>query len=609
MKTSFACAPLPSVARGRWFTTALAMFALIGSPLLSRAATYYFSNLTGLDTNPGTMASPKKSLSAAAGLAAAGNTLLFKRGEKWSDPLLNLDLQGKDGTSTNRIVFDAYGSGAAPIISTLDSLSNSGWTRVSGTTTWQKSVSGYSDARRCYVNGVSKVKVANETAVDQTYEWYIKPVVSGSSGIVYVNNGSTSVAPTNVEVSPVTAVSALHMKDTHYVTVQNLEFRGGSGNNIVYIEAESAHILFDNNLVRQGNFNGILVSNLGSVTTDDISYITVSNCTVDKVWTSVEDVSGVILLGDGINFSHAVHNAAIVNNTVKNWAHAGIAVVAYRSGFTGVHDITVEQNKITADQSGYMHAFEVYGHENAATDIIVRRNFCYDFTSTCHALGNNNKYYSNIFTRVRLTTLSGHSTQPYGIDMAPWIAAKAVPTDPSVWMVAHDNIVANNTFYDIDQYPIYVNDNSSNPTQTDQNLFYNNLIINYGYPNPTSADVGLNIDSNVRGDTYARRNNFWDGGTGSPGTAKVARFYNPSAPNYTAAELNSNFSTFCSDNTQLDPKLQDPANNVFNLTSASPAALRTGGLDISSLMDAGFVDYFGNAWDPSNPSVGAIQVP
>ncbi len=586
-----------------------ALLVLLSQSLTVGATTYYFST-SGSDGNTGTSSgAPKQSLSAAAGLAAAGNTILFKRGDSWSSAAGSLNLQGKSGTVSSRIVFDAYGSGADPVISTLEKLSNSGWTRVSGTTTWQKSVSGYSDALRLYVSGASKVKVASETAVDQTYEWYIKPVVAGSSGIVYVNTGSTTVGPQNVEISPVGADSALKMKNTHYVTVQNLEFRGGSGNNVVLVEAESAHILFDNNTVRQGNFNGILVTNLGTATADYVSYLTVSNCTVDKVWSSVEDVPGVILTGDGIVFQHAVENAAIVNNVVKNWAHAGIAVVAYRSGFNGVHDITVEQNKITADQSGYMHAFEVYGYENGATGIIVRRNFCYDFTSTCHALGNGNKYYSNIFTRVRLTTLSGHSTQPYGIDMAPWLAAKAVPTDTRVWMVAHDNIVANNTFYDIDQYPIYMNDDHGSSTAVANNLFYNNLIINYGYPNPATTDVGMTVDPAVRGNTYVRRNNYWDGDASSPGTAKVIRYYNPLAPNYTAAELDTNFSTTCSDNHQLDPKLQDPANNVFNLTSASPTILKNGGLDISSLMDAGFVDYFGSAWDPTNPSIGAIQVP
>jgi hypothetical protein len=79
--------------------------------------------------------------------------------------------------------------------------------------------------------------------------------------------------------------------------------------------------------------------------------------------------------------------------------------------------------------------------------------------------------------------------------------------------------------------------------------------------------------------------------------------------NYTAAQLNTTFTNYCSNNKQLDPQLADPVNNNFGLTSTSPTELRSGGLPISSMMDSGFVDYFGNPWHPTAPSMGAIQVP
>jgi hypothetical protein len=92
--------------------------------------------------------------------------------------------------------------------------------------------------------------------------------------------------------------------------------------------------------------------------------------------------------------------------------------------------------------------------------------------------------------------------------MAPWLYTD--PNDGSThWMVSHDNIVANNTFYSSDGYSIVMSDSSSNPTEVAQNLIYNNIMCNYG----GSFNLGLYVDNSVRGHTYVRNNNFWDGST------------------------------------------------------------------------------------------------
>lgn len=179
---------------------------------------YYFSS-TGNDSNPGTQASPMKSIAKANTLLSSGttgNTILFKRGEAWYEG--TLDLTNKSGSSTDPITIDAYGTGANPIISTMKLLDDAGWTYDGANNRWKHPISGFSDALRLFVNGVSKYKVntintnANEADVDQINEWFIK------TGWVYANSGSTAVGPKKVELILPTNNSPVKMINTNYAT-------------------------------------------------------------------------------------------------------------------------------------------------------------------------------------------------------------------------------------------------------------------------------------------------------------------------------------------------------------------------------------------------------
>ena len=77
--------------------------------------TYYVDSVAGLDGNNGiTTATPWQTLAKVNALAILpGDTILFKRGCAWSGALAPANAQGALGSP---IVFDAYGSGAAPII-------------------------------------------------------------------------------------------------------------------------------------------------------------------------------------------------------------------------------------------------------------------------------------------------------------------------------------------------------------------------------------------------------------------------------------------------------------------------------------------------------------
>ena len=560
--------------------------------------TYYFS-VSGNDANAGTSPDvPKQSLAAASALAIAGNTILFKRGDAWYFSTGSFDLRNKTGTAADPIVIDAYGTGSKPIIASLVLLPDSGWTNVPGTNTWQQNVSGYSNAWRLYIGGVSKYAVnttnksANETDVTQPYQWYIKPLVTGSSATVFVNTGSSAAVPVHVEIQPTTATSAILMQNTHYCIVRNLDIRGGSQYNIVYVESPSSYLTFDSCYLRQAMGSGLVVTNQTANTAVYVSNVTITNNVLDKVWNTYENDPNIpALTGDGIFILHAVDTGLISGNVVTNWGHVGLTLSSYEFGYHGVHHIIAERNDVSAGASDYMHALDVDGFEGLTTQNVIRRNYFHDYTSTCHTQGNNNQFYSNIFSGVTMTTQPLEDHQPWGLDLVPWKY-----TDGH-WMAAHDNYIVNNTIVGCAQYPMVISDDPTSTSPVNNNYIANNIMYSYG------GVVALDITPTVRGNIYVQHNDLWN----FSGTAGTAR-YKSNPPYYTATAMDSIYPAFCSGDVQLGPAFSNVPGRDFRLTDSTPSVVRGGATTAyDSALGTGFTDYYGAAWSPDSPSMGAIQ--
>lgn len=99
------------------------------------STTYYVSSSAGSDSNSGTSAAAAWKTLAKVNLSAlaAGDRVLLARGDVWREPLI----PPSHGASGNPIVFDAYGSGAAPEITGYQALS--GWMSA-GTNQWKAAV-------------------------------------------------------------------------------------------------------------------------------------------------------------------------------------------------------------------------------------------------------------------------------------------------------------------------------------------------------------------------------------------------------------------------------------------------------------------------------------
>ena len=105
------------------------------------AATYYVDATGGNDANDGlTQATAWKTVAKVNGSTfAAGDSVLFKRGEVWRESLV----PPSSGASGNPIILDAYGTGEAPTLTGALDLPSTAWTLDSGNI-WKATVTASS---------------------------------------------------------------------------------------------------------------------------------------------------------------------------------------------------------------------------------------------------------------------------------------------------------------------------------------------------------------------------------------------------------------------------------------------------------------------------------
>ncbi len=146
------------------------VFSALAGPVMGTKV-FYVSSSTGNDSNPGTLATPWKTLAHVNGQTfSPGTSILFKRGDTWrTDGNSPYSLGAKllppsSGTAGNPIVFDAYGTGANPIIDgSYDASQTSDWEATGTTNVWQSvqtfpPASGYTNGHPYnYANDVGNI--------------------------------------------------------------------------------------------------------------------------------------------------------------------------------------------------------------------------------------------------------------------------------------------------------------------------------------------------------------------------------------------------------------------------------------------------------------------
>lgn len=271
---------------------------------------YYVDSVGGNDSNDGTSEdSPWRTIAKVnASSFAPGDHILFKRGDTWRE-LLAISSSGQEG---NPIVIDAYGSGAAPILTGADLLPQAAWTQCSNckSNVWQANVA--TQPNIVLFNGTSGNAKTSVSALAAAGDWY------WDSNVLYVwcsTNPGSSYASPGVEAGDrklVVDLSALA-----YVTVQKLELAGGNGiptNGLIYAHEQNGvppHDLVLNNLV--------LTNSAGhGVHLEDCN-----NCQMQGLSISGIASDGISLIS--LDTAHPITSGSITGNTVTTSHHDGIA--------------------------------------------------------------------------------------------------------------------------------------------------------------------------------------------------------------------------------------------------------------------------------------------
>jgi len=232
------------------------------------ATNYYVSSGSGSDSYSGTSAAtPWKTFSATgnhinSGSFSPGDVIYLKRGDVWNEQLI----PPSSGVSGSPIQFDAYGTGAAPMITaaaTIPWVSGS-WTYVSGNV-WKTSasiVTGMGAATTVDMVQFGAVYGRHQpygsgcaSAIVSKYDWcLVWPYL-----YVYSGNGSTPPTTTYGADGSITAyvdsaagLSLISVVDKSWLTFQHIKVQGfsfmgvgltGASDNIVFANMESDGML------------------------------------------------------------------------------------------------------------------------------------------------------------------------------------------------------------------------------------------------------------------------------------------------------------------------------------------------------------------------------
>lgn len=276
------------------------------------ATTYYIDSANGSDSNSGTSQSSAWQTIAKVNASefAPGDRILFKRGDVWREQL-SLSSSGQPGAP---ILIDAYGSGAAPIISGADVVPSSAWILCSdcSSNVWEAAVKVQPNI--VFFNGARGAMQSGLSQVSASGDWY------WSGGKLYVwcsGNPGTSFTSGGVEAG--SRESGIALFGISYVTVQNIQFVSANGlptNGVVYAQVspttgESSHDLAFKQLnVQNGAGDGIHLEDC-------------NNCVVQDSSVSGMARAGIMFVNSQAQFP--VTSGAALGNSVSGNAQNGIA--------------------------------------------------------------------------------------------------------------------------------------------------------------------------------------------------------------------------------------------------------------------------------------------
>ena len=426
------------------------------STVSSTSSTYYVDSTAGNDNNDGTSSTtPWRTIAKVNSMRfTAGDHILFKRGGVWRE-LLALSSSGEAG---NPIVIDAYGTGAAPIVSGADLVPQSAWTLCSGCTSgvWQAAVTAQPNI--VMFNGVQGTKKSSISALTAAGNWY------WDADVLYVwcsmNPGSYYGSP-GVEAGKRSLV--VDLSGLAYVAVQNLNLTGANGiptNAVIYAHTQNgvrAHDLILKNLqVANGAGHGVHLEDC-------------NNCTIQGLNVSGMASDGIRLVS--LSTIYPITSAAVVGNTVTGSRHDGIATYGCAIGGTcqgitfpsGVFlsGISVSGNVVHDNGEGIY--LEWTNHSFVAANTIYHNSV----TSNPAAEGGGIELEASSYNTIQKNLV--YSNRGNGVEMSNDAGAGITLTGAS------HNTIEYNAIHDNGAHGLFTDDAPSQANQFQYNLVWNQV--------------------------------------------------------------------------------------------------------------------------------------
>jgi parallel beta-helix repeat protein len=417
---------------------------------------YYVDNVAGNDGNSGTSAVTAWKTVARVNQAsfAPGDRILFKRGEIWREQL-TVSAAGMPG---NPVLFDAYGSGGAPVISGADLLPVTAWTVCSTCQRYVWTTTVKTQPNLVLFNGLAGKQQTSIANLDSATEWY------WSNGILYVwftGNPGYSYRSPGVEVG--SRSLGIGFFGASYITVQNLAIAGANGkpsNAAVYAQqsvqlGKSTHDISLHNLtVTNGAGDGVHLEDCQS-------------CIVEGASVSGMARNGIELVSSHGNFP--VTASAILNNTVVNNGYDGIGTYGCAVGATCQNILQPAglflTGVIVANNTAHDNGAGIYFRwTNYST---IQANTTYHNTNAAlHGELEGIELEASSRNAIERNLVYGNTMS--GIELSSDRGAGTVVTGSSA------NVVAYNSIHDNGQHGLF-----TNASPTANNVFRYNVIWNH----------------------------------------------------------------------------------------------------------------------------------
>lgn len=421
----------------------------------SRPATYYVDSVNGRDSNIGNSeSSPWKTIAKVnSSKFAPGDRILFKREDVWQEEL-ELTTSGEPGAP---IVIDAYGSGAAPIISGANTLPGASWSLCSSCAAhiWESALSA--EPNIVLFNGAKGTMKTALSQLSAASEWYWK------GGKLYVwCSGNPGYSYTSGGVEAGARESGIAFFGISYVTVQNIEIAGANGlptNGAVYAQTSTA--------TGEGSHNlAFYQLNIQNGAADGIHLENCNGCIVEDTTVSGMARMGIMYVSSRSQFPityGAVLGNVSSNNGLDGIDSYGCAVGAEDEGETFPHGL-FPSGLIISGNTTFDNGAGIYLHWTNNSSIAA--NTSYDNTNTAaggegYGIGgeatSNNTFDGNLL----------YSNRTRGIELSNDSGAGAVITGSSY------NLVEYNAIHNNGDHGVFVNGAPTQSNKVSYNVIWN----------------------------------------------------------------------------------------------------------------------------------------